>query len=98
MLGDLHVVVCASACEIRARPGFRHRPSYAVLQGMTRASSSIRFDPRLREQIVILARAEHRTFSGQVQALVERALRQREQAFEAELVETFDARVVDDGR
>ncbi len=65
---------------------------------MTPASSSIHFDPRLREQIVTLARAERRTFSAQVQALVERALREREQSFVDELVQTFDAREVDDGR
>lgn len=60
-------------------------------------TTSIRFDPRLREQVERLARAECRTFSGEIQHLVEQALRQREDALVQELVETFDARVVEDG-
>ena len=69
---------------------------------MAPSPSSIRFPAELREQIAETAAAQHRTFSGQVILFVESGLRacrrtqeQAQQAFLAELIETFDAEVIE---
>jgi hypothetical protein len=82
----------------RSPGGFRDRRRTLVGRMSTTPSASVRIPGPLRAQLTALARAEDRSLSAIVIALLDRGVaeRAREVAVVRELIREFDATVVED--